>query len=43
MQQNNRAAHISTFDVLTGYEEAIEEAHKKHEPELRRIKSPVEL
>jgi len=43
MQQDNRAAQFSPFDVLTGYEEAIEEAQKKHEPELRRRNSPVEL
>ena len=42
-RQDNRAAQFSPFDVLTGYEEAIEEAHKKHEPELRRRNSPVEL
>jgi len=42
-RQDNRATQFSTFDVLTGYEEAIEEAQKKHEPELRRINSPVEL
>ena len=42
-RQDNRAAQFSPFDVLTGYEKAIEEAQKKHEPELRRINSPVEL
>ena len=38
----NRAAQLSPFAALTGYEKAIEEAQKKQEVEVRRRNTPVE-
>lgn len=43
MSMYNRAARSSPFAALAGYEEAIEEARKKQEAEVRRRDAPVEL